>query len=197
MKWENTEYQRSVRDIIGKMRRAHGKKPVKMQESITLFFKSEADIIDPHSVGTSLGAEVINPAVIKYLKTRVKDFPRRKKITIDIKYSGIIPEDPSLPEKLIKKSLEVSIRTSSKRNFKITAGSFALALVGIGILAFINRVPFVNTQFAFNELFVVISWVFIWHFVELFFFERVKVRLKHERLIQIYLADYIIKMQSP
>ena len=167
------------------------------QEPINLFFKSMDEIIDPYSGGGIPGSAVINPAVIEYLGSRANDFPKRKRLTIDIEYGGILPEDPFLPEKLIKKNLEVSIKTSIKRNFKLTIGSFALALVGIGILAFINKVPFVNRQYAFNELFLVISWVFIWNFVDLFFFERVKVRLRHRRLIQIYLAEYRIKNLSP
>ncbi|MDR0475683.1 MAG: hypothetical protein LBH43_18685, partial [Treponema sp.] len=64
---------------------------------------------------------------------------------------------------------------------------------GIAILGLIDRLPYFYSRYAFNELFVVISWVFIWRFVDMFFFEGKKNRLKMRRLFKIFFAEYRIK----
>jgi hypothetical protein len=162
-------------------------------ESITLFFFYERALIDSYSSGKLLDTAAINPAVIEYLESGVRNIPLKKQLTIEIEYGGKIPEDPFLPEKLIKKNLEASIGALFKRNFRITINSLILALAGIVILGLINRIPYFNSRYAFNELFVVISWVFIWRFVELFFFERARLRLRRMKLLQIFLARYKMK----
>jgi hypothetical protein len=71
--------------------------------------------------------------------------------------------------------------------------SFILALVGIGILGLIDRIPYLINRYAFNELFVVISWVFIWRFVDMFFFERKKIRQRMMRMVKIFFFFFRIK----
>ncbi|MCL2880132.1 MAG: hypothetical protein FWF29_07800 [Treponema sp.] len=160
---------------------------------ILLFIKEEGDIIEPHSSAKPDGGAIINPAIIEYLETRVHNIRHNSKVTIEIEYGGKIPDDPLLPEKLIKKELKTTILVSSKQNRSILIGSLLLALAGIGILAFIGKFPSLNHLYAFNELFVVVSWVFIWRFVEMFFFDRTKLRFRRMKLLQIFSAEYRIK----
>ena len=182
-----------VRKLRKNINRSFKLKAGETQEFITLFFKDEREIIDPYSAGELSGSAIINPAVIEYLGSRVSPIPPKKKITIEIEYGGNVSVDPYLPEKLIKKKLEQSLFTSFRKNFRIMVSSFALALAGLAILGFINKIPYFTDRYAFNELFVVVSWVFIWRFVEMFFFERIKLRHQHSDLLKIYLAEYRIK----
>ena len=165
-------------------------------EPITLFIKDESEIIEPHSSRKSGSDAIINPEIVEYLESRVNSIPFDKKLTVEIEYGAKMPDDPLLPEKLIKKELKTTITASLHRNRRIMAGSLLLALAGIGILAFINKFPYINDIYAFNELFVVISWVFIWRFVEMFFFERTKLQFRRMKLFQIFFAEYRIKSPS-
>jgi hypothetical protein len=187
------DYHRLIKEIE-KQKRILKRKADDEPESITLFIRDEDALIEPYSGGDAL----INTAVIDYLESRVRDIPLKKRITIEIEYGGKIPgriysDDPFLPEKLIKKNLEAAIMASLRRNARITARSLCMALVGIAILGLINRIPFFDGKYAFNELFVVISWVFLWNFVESFFFERIRFQLRRIRLLKIHLAEYRIK----
>jgi len=187
------EYRRQITDFKKKLKLISGKQQETGEEVIPLFFKNEDEIIAPYSAGKLSGDAAINPAVIDYLESRAGNTPVKKKLTIEIEYGGKPPDDHFLPEKLIKKNLEVTIAALIKRNTGITKGSFALALVGLSILGFINKVPYFSDRYAFNELFVVISWVFIWRFVEMFFFERAKVGRRMVRLSRIFFAEFRIK----
>ena len=187
------EYRRQIRNLKKQLSFVTKKKTGPEQEPIPLFFKNENDIIDPYSAGKLSENAVLNPNIIGYLETRVDKIPKNKKAEIEIEYGGTIPDDPLLPEKLIKKELEVSITSSIKRNKKIMFDSLIHAIIGITILGFINRFPHFSQLYAFNELFVVMSWVFIWRFVDMFFFERGKIRLRMIRLFKIYTAEYRIK----
>lgn len=207
------EYGKLIKTLKKKAKRASGKKPEgaagihqssglqdrsspsaeRQQESITLFFRNASDIIDSYSAASPSGSSVVNPEIVEYLESRVSAIQLKRKVTIEIEYGGEPPGDPFLPEKLIKKNLEASIIVSLRRNSKIMFSSFALALAGIAILFFLNQIPYFTDHYAFHELFVVISWVFIWRFVELFFFERTKLRFRRMKLLQIYLAEYRLK----
>lgn len=189
----NHKFHRTIKDIIKEQK---GKEPPVPEETasfITLFFRSESEIIDPFSAAGLSDEAIINPAVINYLESRVRELSLKKRVTIEIEYGGKLPDDPFLPEKLIKKNLVKILLDSHKRYFKIMAGSLVLALAGIGILAFIDRIPFFRGLYAFNELFVVISWVFLWNFVDLFFFQGFGLRVRRMKLLQIYFAEYKIK----
>ena len=187
------EHRRQIKELTQKLKRGSQKKGEAENEIIPLFFKNEDEIIAPYSAGKPSEDAVINPAVIDYLESRAEITPGKKRLTIEIEYRGNPPDDHFLPEKLIKKNLKVSILASVKRNTLLMYGSFALALVGIAILGLINRIPFFSGGYAFNELFIVISWVFMWRFVETFFFERPKIRRRLIRLFKIYIAEYRIK----
>lgn len=197
------EYGRLIKTLKKKSKRVsgkggeggdHGSPPGETQrELISLFLKDEGDIIDSFSAAGISDTAVVNPGIIEYLESRVRSIHLKRRVTIEIEYGGKAPVDPFLPEKLIKKNLEASIMVSLRRNSGIMISSFALALAGIVILFFLNQIPYFTDHYAFHELFVIISWVFIWRFVELFFFERTKLRFRRMKQLQIYLAEYRIK----
>ena len=193
MRLKTLDHRRQIDELKKKLKRSSGKKQETEEEFITLYFRNFSEMFEPYSAEKFSGSSVINPGVIEYLESKVSNTQPNKKVIIEIEYGGEVPDDPFIPEKLIKKKLEESILVSTKQNGKILVGSLALALVGIGILGLIDRVPYFSGSYAFNELFVVISWVFIWHFVEMFFFKRVRVRLSRMRMIRILFAEYRIK----
>ena len=192
MKPKRSEYSILMKEL--KSKRSNVRKKNKDEhEIIKLFIKNTGEIIDPYSAGMCNDNAVINPQIIEYLESRVHNIAHNRKITIEIEYGETIPDDPFLPEKLIKKELKTTILASMKRNRRILVGAILLALAGIGILAFINKFPLINDIYAINELFVVISWVFIWRFVEMFFFDRTKLRFRQVRMLHIFFAEYKIK----
>jgi len=194
MKTKISQYRKLANHLVKeKLDRHSGKKPEEEQKAVPLFLKDESEMIESHSARKPGDTAIINPGIIEYLESRVNSIPLKKRVTIEIEYGGTIPGDPFLPEKLIKKHLEESILVSIKRNTTILLNSFQMVLVGIVILVLINLITYFTEHPAFRELFVVVSWVFIWRFVELFFFERIKLRFRRMKLLQIHMAEYRIK----
>lgn len=69
-----------------------------------------------------------------------------------------------------------------------------LTFIGIFLIAITQIFQIFKDRYAFNELVIIISWVFIWKSVELFFFERIKLLHKIVNFAKIYYSDKKIKV---
>jgi hypothetical protein len=128
----------------------------------------------------------INDDVIDYLKNETEDIPKRHGVIITLELCEKTSEKMEIIEKLIKTKIEEKIRKVNEKVKKINRNSCILALLGMILIGATQVFQTLEKRYAFNELIIVMSWVFMWKAVELFFFERVSLIKEKAILMKIY-----------
>jgi hypothetical protein len=162
---------------------------------IKLCIKNEYQIFDTYSVSekdTSVCGKTsrINNEILEYLKREIDREPLHTKIVVEVEMPKITDEVVGVIKGMVTNTIKVTINELSKENMRLKITSLLLAAGGIVTLALLHLLPSIINKYALHEFFVIISWVFIWRSVELFFFRRSEIKLTTIKLIQLYIAEY-------
>ncbi|MDR2085016.1 MAG: hypothetical protein LBP67_08500 [Bacteroidales bacterium] len=142
---------------------------------------------------SSIQKSRINNELITYLENEIKYKPVDEPITVEIDIKTHDEKFIESLEKLIKKSTINNIEDIThdlKRNLRI---SILLLIFGLITLGCISLFSYFTDHYVFNEFFVIVSWVLIWQFVEMYFFDRPKLKYDKMKLLQLYFAEFRYK----
>ena len=141
--------------------------------------------------GNTIETGKINNEIIDYLKIETKNIPKGNGLIISIKTGE--NEKIKLIENLIKKNIKEQINRINEKIKKAHRNSFILAIIGIILIGTTQIFQIFEKRYSLNEFIMVMSWVFMWKAVEIFFFERVKLVKELRVLFKIYLSEIIIE----
>jgi hypothetical protein len=184
----------ALRDLAKKLKARAKQSSKKPPDSCTLplFLKNEQEIIAPFSSEFVDAHAVINEKIMDYLEARADCVPPGSKIIIAVSMRDITAKTLALMESLVKKELEEKIFKLMQREKRGLAVSVLFGLAGLLVLSLVHVSPIAN-RYVFHELFVVMSWVFVWSGCESFFFDRPRARIKLMKLARLYLAEWSAK----
>jgi hypothetical protein len=185
----------ALRDLAKKLKaraKQCSKKPP-VSCTLPLYLKNEQEIIEPFSSEFVDESAVISAKIMDYLESRADCVPPVSKIIIEVSMRDITQKTLALLEFLVKKELEDKIFALMKREKRGLAVSILFVLAGLLVLSLVHVSP-IAKRYVFHELFVVMSWVFVWSGCESFFFARPRARIKHMKLARLYLAEWLAKL---
>ena len=172
--------------IIGKIKNS----PYK--SAIELCINDEKELFNRFSVlNNNSGAGKVNSDIIAYLVNEAENLPLKNSAVIHIKMPGSITLKTESVESLIKDNIREQLLKTNKKLRSKNRYSIVLACIGMLCIAFTQVFQFLARRYSFNEFVIVISWVFMWKAVELFFFERA-VLMKEKRILMKLLYSEVV-----
>ena len=94
-------------------------------------------------------------------------------------------------EKLLKKNMNEKIIKINNQIKKINRNAWILLFIGLFLISITQIFDISGKRYSVNEFIIVMSWVFMWKAVEIFFFERMKVVREKRKLLKIYYSEII------
>ena len=187
----------ALRDLEKQLRGRAKQSAKKSPDSWTLplYLKSEKEIIAPFSSECVDGHAVINEKIMDYLEARADCAPIGSKIIIEVSMREMSAKTFAALEALVKKELEEKIIKLVRREKRGMVISVLFGLAGLLVLSLVHVSP-IAARYVFHELFVVMSWVFIWSSCESFFFDRPRARMKRMKLVRLRLAEWTAKKSA-
>ncbi len=131
----------------------------------------------------------INGEIIRYLKDETKKAPMENDLTIKIKTAENINCKVEAIEKMIKADIEEQIIATGKKMGRITRSSVILAAIGMLLIGITQVFQISERRYSLNEFIIVMSWVFMWKAVELWFFKRADLMRKRGVLAKIFFSE--------
>ena len=159
---------------------------------IELCINDEKELFNRFSVEkNNFGSGRINNDIIEYLFNEVENFPLKNSVEIHVRMPVLFKRE--FIEKLIKDNIGEQILKINKKLFRKDRSSIVLAVFGMLLIAFTQVFQFLASRYSFKELIIVMSWVFMWKAVELFFFERVAILKEKRILLKLYYAHIVLE----
>jgi hypothetical protein len=164
--------------------------------SIRLCLADEKQMADPYTLSNKNILEDdgirINKNIIEYLLGEIPDPPMNGKIVIEVAMPSINDEKLNHLKTLINNHVQQAIEKILLENKKHNFSTFLLTVFGMVVISIINIFPNMVDRYFLHELLIIVSWVFLWRAVELFFFMRANNNLQKVKLIRLYSAEYRI-----
>jgi len=133
----------------------------------------------------------INREIVDYLINGTDTIPRKNALTVSVRAPENSSCDIALVEKLIKDAARDKMLAARKKIKKETRNSVVLAFFGMLLIGLTQIFHFLDQRISFHEFIIVMSWVFMWKAVELWFFERTKLIKENRTLMKIHYAEVI------
>ena len=179
------------REILEKFLR----KRQKDQKTIEVFINSEKDLYDHFSYMKSSRRDdkaKISEGLIKYLSAEAGKIQLKNPLKIIIRVPENLVSKTNPVRKLINASINEKLHKINKKVKRTNIFTFILALLGLLFIGSTQIIHLLERFYSLQEFVIVMSWVFMWKAVELFFFERIKIMRKKKILMQIYFAQIAI-----
>jgi hypothetical protein len=116
----------------------------------------------------------INDEIINFLYEEIENSPKNNKTVIEFYAEGGFINTIKSMEKLIKDRISTKINIINVRIKKQKRNAIVLALVGMFLIGSTQVSQNLNRHISLHEFIIVISWVFMWKAIEIFFFEKMK-----------------------
>jgi hypothetical protein len=158
---------------------------------IKIALNGEEQIYNRFTVIDGIDDDVkINDDIINYLYSAVENVPAKNKIAIEVFMPDKTADKLNIIEKLIKKHIADKISAINKQTVKFNRHSIILAFIGMFLIGISQVMQIMGRRHSLTEFIVVMSWVFMWKAVEIFFFDKMKIIKKRTNLTRIYNAEY-------
>lgn len=131
----------------------------------------EMDIFDKDDIFSNYNVNELDPAFLEYIDSKVRFIKKESPISIDIKCDNLTDDEKDLIRKNLHNSYALkfeSERKKIKNNRKISAVLFFFGLLVMCVYITISHFSKIAVL---SEVISIISWVFIWEAVDLFFFQ--------------------------
>lgn len=167
------------------------KNSAQMKEIASIQFNN---IKDAYSKFSTDNNKVLDDSAGAYISESFKDLHSKSQKTLEIHLIENCEEKEKEECKtVIKKYFLNDYNEYKDENLKLTVISFSLLLIGlifIGILIFLNRI---SAPYAISLILEIITWVFIWEFVDVFVFARFTNHIKMKKIKKILNSEIIFK----
>ena len=128
----------------------------------------------------------ISDEVVNYLIEEVKSIPKKNSIIINFKLTNKVNCEIEVIKNILKNNISCRILSTNNLIKKINISSIFMIFIGILL---IGITQFIHKTHSFNELIVVMSWVFMWKAIDFMFFEKSKLRRELFILKKIYFSS--------
>jgi hypothetical protein len=135
----------------------------------------------------------INNEIIDYLIKETEKFNQGNGIKIILRILEKQNIDINFVEKIIKENIDDKLTILNKKIKRTNKISLILIIIGMILIGITQVFQFFEKRYSFNELIIVMSWVFMWKAIELIFFERFKLMKEKRILIKIYYSEIIME----
>ena len=134
----------------------------------------------------------IHPELLSYIKKEAQHLPPELPLAVEVEMEPSKKTRFQQFEAVLKKTiteeinaLEIELKQQSH---------IALVLTALGILTFalIGLLSKINSGFGVKDLLSIVSWVFLWRAVEIYFFERQKTKNEKVKWMQLYFATFAL-----
>jgi hypothetical protein len=156
---------------------------------VTLRINDLGDLYNRFSITNNSGK--INDEIINYLRMESENVPKPNSLIITIKANENLKGKIELIEDLIRENIKNKITKLTEQIRKANRNFFVLSLVGMVLIGITQIFQVAERRYSFNEFMIVMSWVFMWKAVEIFFFERIKLIKEKAILGKIYFSEII------
>jgi hypothetical protein len=162
--------------------------------TVEVCIRHETDLYNPFSVLNAVNDNAkINEAVIEYIVHETEKIPIENRLEIVIQSVEKVQNSVAFTEQRIKENVAEKIAAVSAGIRKACRNAILLATAGMVLIGSTQVFQLFEKRYALNEFIIVMSWVFMWKAVELFFFDRSKLMKKLGMLFKVYYSTLSIR----
>lgn len=148
----------------------------KETETISICFEKIEDCYSKFSIPHN---KVFDKNAVEFIEDSLKDTKSKSNIKLEIHLKKDCEEKDKLEcEKTIKKYYKNNYTEKSQENMKLTIISLSCLLIGIIFITLLNFLSKLSTPYVILLILEIVSWVFVWEFVDVFVFSRFLNRIK-------------------
>lgn len=150
-----------------------------------------ADLDDFYSPYSPKGYKLLNPEMVEYIDEYAKGIPISQELTLRISAENQSVEAKERIEKTIRRTYAEKIANINEDLQRNLLSSIIFMIIGLIFLVGV----IITSAFKFSdviyEVLDIISWVFIWEAVDVFFMERHKKRVEKIKYSKLAVAEII------
>ena len=183
---------------VEKRNKSIKKKPFFEDEILTLCINNEKELYNKFSffsdepIDSNIHELEINDEVINYLEKQLYHVPPFFPVKVELRLKQASEEKFNHIEKTIKLAIQEKLFDIEINLAKMRRNSVLLIIGGVIPLSITQIFSTLTTRYALSELFLVMTWVFMWKAVELIFFNRPDLTRRKSRLRRLLKAEFLM-----
>jgi len=133
----------------------------------------------------------INNEIVDYIIMETEKIPKKNAVVINIKILNKTNDKIKIIEKLLKENINEKTMKIINQIKILNRNAWILLCIGLLLIGITQIFNISEKRYSINEFIIVMSWVFMWKAVEIFFFERIKLVKEKLKLLKIYYSEII------